>query len=76
MPPPAAGTGPPTLTAALALASAPAAARCHTVCRKRRDGDSYKGGSVNILTILVAISILTPLAGLIFAYNTFGVLWG
>ena len=43
---------------------------------KRRDGDSYTGGSVNILTILVAISILTPLAGLIFAYNTFGVLWG
>jgi hypothetical protein len=47
-----------------------------SVAPRRRDGDSYKGGSVNILSVLVAISILTPVAGLIFAYQTFGVLWG
>ena len=40
------------------------------------DGDKYKGSPVNILTILAAVSILVPVAGLIFAYQTYGVLWG
>lgn len=40
------------------------------------DGDKYKGNGVNVLTVIAAISVLTPLLGLIFAYNTFGVLWG
>lgn len=40
------------------------------------DGDVYKGSPVNILTILAAVSILVPVAGLVFAYQTYGVLWG
>eukprot|EP00878_Enallax_costatus_P004423 GHUV01004663.1.p1 GENE.GHUV01004663.1~~GHUV01004663.1.p1 ORF type:complete len:142 (+),score=29.35 GHUV01004663.1:248-673(+) len=40
------------------------------------DGDQYKGSSFNVLTVIAAISVLVPLAGLVFAYTTFGVLWG
>jgi len=40
------------------------------------DGDRYKGSPVNILTVLVALLILTPTAGLIFARLTYGTLWG
>jgi len=31
---------------------------------------------VNELTVILAVSVLTPLAGLAFAYFTFGTLWG
>lgn len=40
------------------------------------DGDVYKGGSVNVLTVLAAVSILAPIIGLIFAFQTYGTLWG
>jgi hypothetical protein len=40
------------------------------------DGDVYKGSPVNILSILIAVSLLVPVAGLVFAYQTYGVLWG
>lgn len=40
------------------------------------DGDKYKGGAVNILSVIVVVSVLTPLAGLAFAYLTYGRLWG
>ena len=69
--------------AAAALAAGFPAA--HGGCRSRLggrrytdawDGDKYKGSSFNILTVLLAISILTPLLGLVFAYKTYGVLWG
>lgn len=40
------------------------------------DGSEYKGSSVNVLTVIGAISILAPLIGLIFALQTYGTLWG
>lgn len=40
------------------------------------DGDKYKGSNFNILTVIAAISVMVPLAGLAFAYTTYGVLWG
>ncbi|KAF5830439.1 hypothetical protein DUNSADRAFT_14577 [Dunaliella salina] len=40
------------------------------------EGDQYKGSPVNILTVLVALLVLTPTAGLIFARFTYGTLWG
>ena len=40
------------------------------------DGDQFKGSPVNELTVILAVSVLTPLAGLAFAYFTFGTLWG
>ena len=40
------------------------------------DGDQYKGSSFNILTVLAVISVLVPVLGLVFAYQTYGVLWG
>lgn len=40
------------------------------------DGDVYKGSSVNVLTVLAAVSILAPIIGLIFAFQTYGTLWG
>ena len=40
------------------------------------DGDKYKGNPVNILTVLAALSVLVPVLGLVFAYQTYGVLWG
>lgn len=45
-------------------------------CSFRRDGDQYKGSGFNVLTVVGVVSVLTPLAGLIFAYFTYGVLWG
>lgn len=39
-------------------------------------GDKWKGGKVNVLSIILAVSILVPLGGLLFAYLTFGTLWG
>ena len=40
------------------------------------DGSEYKGNPVNVLSIIVVVSILTPLAGLAFAYATYGKIWG
>jgi hypothetical protein len=40
------------------------------------DGDVYKGRKLNVLTVILLASVLAPLAGLIFAYQTYGVLWG
>lgn len=40
------------------------------------DGSEYKGSSFNVLTVIALVSVLTPLLGLVFAYTTFGVLWG
>lgn len=39
-------------------------------------GDEYTGSKVNTLTVIAAISVLTPIIGLIFAFQTYGVLWG
>ena len=39
-------------------------------------GDKWKGSKVNVLSIILAVSILVPLGGLLFAYLTFGTLWG
>lgn len=39
-------------------------------------GDQYKGSSFNILTVLAALFVLTPMLGLAFAYFTYGDLWG
>ncbi|KAK9805148.1 hypothetical protein WJX72_001994 [[Myrmecia] bisecta] len=40
------------------------------------DGDKYKGSRFNILTLLALLFVLTPVAGLAFAYFTYGTLWG
>lgn len=40
------------------------------------DGSEYKGSNVNILTIILAVSVAVPALGLVFAYATFGTLWG
>ncbi|MEW5314540.1 MAG: hypothetical protein WDW38_006029 [Sanguina aurantia] len=40
------------------------------------DGGEYKGSSINILTVLIALSIGVPIAGIIFAFKTYGILWG
>lgn len=40
------------------------------------DGDVYKGSPVNVLSVILAVSILAPLVGLIFALQTYGTLWG
>ncbi|QDZ18409.1 hypothetical protein HOP50_01g09150 [Chloropicon primus] len=39
-------------------------------------GDTYQGSGVNILTVLVGIGLGVPLVGLVFAYLTWGELWG
>ncbi|KAL0023843.1 hypothetical protein WJX77_010573 [Trebouxia sp. C0004] len=54
--------------------------------RKRKDrgdlftdnwgGDVWKGSKINVLSVILAVSILVPLGGLLFAYLTFGTLWG
>jgi len=36
----------------------------------------YKGDSRNILTFVGALFILTPLGLLVFAYTSYGTLWG
>ena len=40
------------------------------------DGSEYKGSKFNVLTVILIASVLAPAAGLVFAYTTFGVLWG
>ena len=40
------------------------------------DGDTYTGGGLNILTVLVGLGLGVPLVGLVFAYLTWGELWG
>jgi len=40
------------------------------------DGSEYKGDSRNILTFVGALFILTPLGLLVFAYTSYGTLWG
>ncbi|KAK3271868.1 hypothetical protein CYMTET_19804 [Cymbomonas tetramitiformis] len=40
------------------------------------DGDVYKGSGFNILNFLIILTIGVPVLGLIFAYQTYGVLWG
>jgi predicted Na+-dependent transporter len=45
-------------------------------CALRRDGSEYKGSPFNILSLLAALFILTPLLGLVFAYWSYGTLWG
>ncbi|KAG2444523.1 hypothetical protein HXX76_001270 [Chlamydomonas incerta] len=40
------------------------------------DGSEYKGSPFNILTLVGALFILTPVLGLWFAYATYGELWG
>jgi len=40
------------------------------------DGDEYKGGGFNILTVLILLFVGVPVVGLLFAYQSYGVLWG
>jgi hypothetical protein len=40
------------------------------------DGSEYKGSPFNILTLLGLLFVLVPVAGLAFAYQSYGVLWG
>mmetsp|Transcript_34466 Transcript_34466/g.47755 ORF Transcript_34466/g.47755 Transcript_34466/m.47755 type:complete len:145 (+) Transcript_34466:73-507(+) len=40
------------------------------------EGDVYKGKRINILTVLILFAVGTPVAGLVFAYATYGKLWG
>ncbi|KAK9835359.1 hypothetical protein WJX81_004613 [Elliptochloris bilobata] len=40
------------------------------------DGSVYKGSKFNVLTVIALVSVLTPLAGLAFAWWSYGVLWG
>jgi len=40
------------------------------------EGDVYVGSNWNILTVILFISIAVPIAGLIFAYFSYGTLWG
>lgn len=39
-------------------------------------GDVWQGGRINVLSVILLVSVLVPLGGLIFAYFTFGTLWG
>ena len=39
-------------------------------------GDAWRGSKFNILTIIVIVSLLAPVLGLIFAWQTYGVYWG
>lgn len=38
-------------------------------------GDVYVGSNWNILTLMMGLMIATPLAGLLFAWATYGTLW-
>ena len=40
------------------------------------DGADYRGSNINILTVIVGLFVLVPLIGLVFAYFTWGTLWG
>lgn len=39
-------------------------------------GSEYKGSGFNVLTVILIVSVLTPLFGIIFAYFSYGKLWG
>ena len=39
-------------------------------------GSEWRGGKVNVLSVLIVISILTPAIGLAFAIWSYGVYWG
>ena len=64
----------------LPLVLGPPPAPQHRLCLCRYtdnwDGAEYKGSPFNILTLLAALFFLVPLAGLAFAYQSYGVLWG
>jgi hypothetical protein len=40
------------------------------------EGSEFKGSSFNVLTVILIVSVLTPLFGIIFAYFSYGKLWG
>lgn len=40
------------------------------------DGSEYKGSPFNMLSLLAVLFVATPVAGLVFAYFTYGDLWG
>lgn len=40
------------------------------------DGSEWKGSNVNILTVLIAISVAVPVAGIAFAFWSYGRYWG
>ena len=40
-----------------------------------RQGDVYVGSKWNIMTVLMAVSILVPVMGLVFAWASYGTLW-
>lgn len=40
------------------------------------DGSEYKGSPFNMLSLLAVLFVATPVAGLAFAYFTYGDLWG
>lgn len=57
----------------------PLCAACFYVCLRAADnwdGSEYKGSRWNILSVLALLFFLVPVAGLAFAYTSYGVLWG
>ena len=40
-----------------------------------QDGDVYRGGRWNVMTVLAAIMFGTPLLGLLLAWASYGTLW-
>jgi hypothetical protein len=40
------------------------------------DGAEYKGSQINVLTIILIVSVLTPLIGVLFALRSYGTFWG
>jgi hypothetical protein len=40
------------------------------------DGSEYKGSANNVLTWIIVAAVAAPVAGLVFAYCTYGTLWG
>jgi hypothetical protein len=51
-------------------------ARSDNKCFMHFHRSEYKGDSRNILTFVGALFILTPLGLLVFAYTSYGTLWG
>lgn len=39
-------------------------------------GSEYRGSGLNVLTVLLVVSVAVPALGLLFAFKTYGVLWG
>ena len=39
-------------------------------------GDAWTGSKFNILTVIIIVSLLAPVLGLVFAWQTYGVYWG